>query len=328
MAARKSCTHLTWAEAKAKTGASSNTSSSGGNKGSGNVKRENHGKLLAAKIVAKAGPSESEAIENRQAARRARRDQQRQEQLEAQRQAEKERQRLEAVAKPHEHALERLQELAVAYRQSQKSSKPSSSPNIVITPDSGEDLLSLICESKQLQVDELIALQAIYADTPDILVVADDCRLEELQQHLEDWQMLDASSSIAESSSSSSSTSTIANHPPLRMVLKRSFEDPNDDDWIAHCLLEILFPPNYPMQVTPPEIRIEWFVLTQKSLVVANNKPLESLGTLEEGRLLEALHQQAQELVGMPCLYEILDSWWSEHIFEYISLNPTTTTIL
>ena len=108
--------------------------------------------------------------------------------------------------------------------------------------------------------------------------------------------------------------------------MKRSVDDPNNDDWVAHCLVEVIFPSHYPLHVTPPEIRIAWFLLTQKSLVVADNKPLESMGFLDETALLQALHAQAQELVGMPCLYELLDTWWSEHLFDYVSLSPITTT--
>jgi hypothetical protein len=314
MAARKSCTHLTWAEAKGKTG---NISSSGGNKN--NARRENHGKLLANKIISKAGPSETEVVKNRQAARLARRDQQRQEQLETQRQAQKERQRMEAVAEPHQQALEKLEERAVAYQSSTTAFKSyiDDAASAAVSNNSEDLSMILLCESKQLQVDELLALQAIFADTPDILVVADDCRLEELQQNLEDWQMDASSSNHLELSA------IIASHPPLRIVLKRSVDDPKDDDWVAHCLLEIVFPHDYPIQVTPPQIRVEWFLLTQKSLVVAENKPLESLGTLDESGIVEALKQQAQELgVGMPCLYEILDTWWCENVFEFISLNP------
>ncbi len=301
MASRKSCTHLTWAEAKGKAGSSSTSNS----KATGNVKRENHGKLLAAKIVAKAGPSEAEKIQNRQAARMARRDQQRQEQLEAQRQAEKERQRLEKIARPHEQALEKMEELAVAYKLKEKSSTSIGTDIDTDTNDS-----SIICESKQLQMDELLALQAMYVDNPDTLVVADASRLEDLQNRLEEWQ------------SDPSLESSLVHHPALRIVLKRSVDDPTDDDWVAHCLVEVVFPNNYPLVTTPPHIRVEWFLLTKKSIVVSDNKPLESLGILDEVALLQALTQEAQELIGMPCLYELLDTWWSENLFQYISLNP------
>lgn len=297
MAARKSCTHMTWAEAKSKSGVAPTSK----NKDAGRIKAENHGKLLAAKILAKAGPSQEEQIQNRQAARQAKRDEQRQAQLVAQREAEKERQRQEAIARPHERALERLSELATAFEQ---SNHPGLKDEEELDPN-------IVCESKQLQVDELLALQAIYADTPDMLVVAIDSQWQDLQIKVEAWQ----------DDPSPESEEAVMRHPPIRLALKKSIENPEDEDWIAYLLVELILPPTYPMQATPPSIKVSWFCRTQKSLVVAFNKPLETMGVLDEKRLVEALTEQAQELIGMPCLYEILDNWFAEHCFEFISVS-------
>jgi RWD domain len=302
MAARKSCTHMTWAEAKAKSGSAPPSK----NKDAGRIKAETHGKLLAAKILAKAGPSQDEQIQNRQAAKQARKDQQRQAQLQALREAEKEKQRQEAIAKPHERALAKMKELAEGFSLSTATTVLPGMEETEVDP-------ALVCESKQFQLDELLALQAIYADTPDILTVADDSQWEDLQTKMEAWQ----------NDPTQETEGAVVNHPPLRIALKRSIEDPEDEDWIAHCLVEISMPPTYPVAVTPPVIKISWFLLTQKSLVVADNKPLESLGTLDDVGLLQALTLQAQDLIGMPCLYEVMDSWFSENLFHFISISPT-----
>lgn len=295
---------MTWAEAKAKSGVATTKSKGGGNKQP--PKKENHGKLLAAKVVAKAGPSQAEIIEERQAARRARKDQQRQEQLEARRQAEKEQQRLEAVVKPYDLALEKLAELAL--QQKEKNEPKSIQNSHEISLDS--DRMQMICECKQMQMDELTALEAIYADS-DILVVNNSSRCDDLRTILDDWQMDPDCEEFQ---------LKLLKHPLLSFTLQRSLEDPNDDDAVAHILMEVTFPNNYPMEVTPPAISVVWFCLTQKSTVVANNKPLESVGQLDDTALLSTLTEKAQELLGMPAVYELLDTWLTDNLFSYISM--------
>ena len=303
MAARKSCTHMTWAEAKSKSGGPPITK----NKEAGRIKADTHGKLLAAKIVAKAGPSVEEQIQNRQAAKQARKDEQRQAQLQAQRDAEKERQRVEAVARPHEQALVKLQELAEAFVLSSSHKDDDD--------DDERGDATVICESKQLQLDELLALQAIYVDTPDVLTVAHESEWEDLQTHLERWQ---------EDPTMTESERSIVTHPPLRLAWKRSLDNPDEDDndWVAHCFVEITMPSTYPIIETPPTIHIAWFMLTQKSLVVSDDKPLENWGVLDETAFLHALREHAQEWIGMPCLYEVMETWFSENLFRFISLSP------
>jgi hypothetical protein len=309
---------MTWAEAKAKSGIPTTSKQ----KEAGRIKAENHGKLLAAKILAKAGPTMEEQIHNRQAAKQARKDQHRQAQLEAQREAEKERQRLEAVARPHERAQDKLRELVESFASSSSLTTTSTTTtrDQASSPNDDDDLAdaadpSVICESKQLQLDELLALHAIYADTPDVLTVAEDSQWDDLPIKLEQWQ---------DDPTSVESQDAVVRHPPIRLALKRSIADPEDDDWVAHCLVEITMPPTYPLVETPPKIQVTWFLLTQKSLIVADNKPFESLGTLDEVGLLQAVKEQAQELIGMPCLYEVMDTWFSENLFQFISVSPTT----
>ncbi len=111
----------------------------------------------------------------------------------------------------------------------------------------------------------------------------------------------------------------IVQHPTLIYTLKRSIEDPEDDDWIAHMLLQVVYPPNYPLESTPPTFKIRWCFITKKSLVVSSNKPLESMGALDEGGMLKSMADEAREsLLGMPVVYELLDTWLSEHLFEFI----------
>lgn len=311
MAARKSCTHMTWAEAKVKSGISTGSkvkSQVGGKSG------KEHAAVLAAKIMAKNGPNEDERIRDRQAAKQAYKDKQRQEQLSAQREAENEYRRLGGMMKPHDMASERLQQLADEYRK-----QPMPLSDTTNEQEDDEDTVNLICESKQLQVDEIIALQAIYADTENLTISSDrdgDDQLETLQAMLEEWQLGPDQEILRRN---------VIDQPTISFTLKWSQEDPTTSgDFVAHVLFHVSFPNDYPLRTTPPAIKVLWFLLTQKSMTVAANKPLDScsMGTLDEKGLILAVTDHAKELLlGMPSVYALLDTFLSEHLFDYIKRN-------
>lgn len=318
---------MTWAEAKEKSGIGTGSSSS--NKVKTQVGKS-HAAVLAAKILSKNGPDENERVRDRQAARQAKKDQQRQVQLNAQRETEKEQQRLGEVMIPHEKAMERLQQLTNEYRIRQ-STPLLSLPLPKSIEQDGKDYVQLICESKQMQLDEIIALQAIYADTdnlslPDHNIFSNSgSPLETLQATLDKWHLDQNNEALRRS---------VVDQPTVSFTLKRSMHDPegcNDDDndggdFVAHMLFHISFPSDYPLRTTPPIIQVVWFLLTQKSMTVAANKPLDSsnMGTLDERGLAQAMTDYAQEfLLGMPSVYALLDTWLSDHLFKYITRNVT-----
>jgi hypothetical protein len=263
-----------------------------------------------AKIIAKLGPSDDERIKNRQAARMARRDQMRQEELDRERELKKEQARLDNMVRPHELAIDKMKELESKFHERQinnnKETESSSSNNRV---ENDLEQMKSICESKQLQLDEVLALDAIYADL-DTLKVSEACRIQELQSKLDSWQMEDGDIIDLQKE--------IVEHPKIIYTLKRSIEDPQDEDWIIHLLVVAEYSPSYPISTTPPILTIQWYLITKQSLVVPSNKPLVSCGVLDEGGLLSAIAKEAQELEGMPVVYELLDTWLNDHIFDYI----------
>jgi hypothetical protein len=253
MAARNSCTKLTWGDAKNKCGVGKNKA---GNK---IQQRETHGKILAAKIISKGGPDTDTKIKNRQAAKTAKKDQKLQEELNRQHDIKKEQQRIEDFVRPNEKAIEKMKEIELDFHQRNNNNN-----------NNGKDCTTTT------------------TNNPDQKI---------LQQ-------------------------SVIDHPIITFTMKRSIEDEEDvdNDWVAHILINIIYQNDYPLEVIPPKINIAWFILTKKSLITSSNKPLESLGILDEIKLIQSMSDYAQEfLLGMPSVYELLDTWLSEHLFEYIN---------
>jgi hypothetical protein len=314
MAARNSCTKLTWGDAKNKCGVGKNKA---GNK---IQQRETHGKILAAKIISKGGPDTDTKIKNRQAAKTAKKDQKLQEELNRQHDIKKEQQRIEDFVRPNEKAIEKMKEIELDFHQRNNNNNNNGKDCTTTTnknihnenENDNDDRRNILCESKQLQLDEVLALQAIYDDT-ETLKISDSSNLDELQIKLDDWQN-DPDQKILQQS--------VIDHPIITFTMKRSIEDEEDvdNDWVAHILINIIYQNDYPLEVIPPKINIAWFILTKKSLITSSNKPLESLGILDEIKLIQSMSDYAQEfLLGMPSVYELLDTWLSEHLFEYIN---------
>eukprot|EP00980_Cylindrotheca_fusiformis_P011416 scaffold2644_cov129-Cylindrotheca_fusiformis.AAC.6 len=300
MAARKSCTHMTWSEAKAKSG----EGKAGGKKKA--AKKVSHDKLLADKIIAKGNnQSESDRIAGRQAARRARKDEERAKILEEKRMAEKEQQRQEQVVKPYEQAAEKMASLAREHRQRMQAGATDEHSSYAF-----EDLKE-IAECKQIQLDEILALEAIFMDT-EAFQMAEACQIDELREKM---NAFDDSDDV--------SLRSIARHPPIAFSLQHTIDDPDGSDLVANMLLHVELPPFYPLkQRAAPNFEIGYFMLTDKTMVCSANKPLETLGFLEESSFIDAIKAEAQMLLPDPCIYELSSAWPQDQLFEkFISMK-------
>jgi hypothetical protein len=300
MASKKSCTHMTWAEAKGKVGESKGAA--GGKKNA--AKKSSHDKILTDKIIAKgSNQSEKVRIADRQAARTARKDEERAKMLEEKRREEKEQQRLEQVVKPHEQAMEKMAALA-RERQQRIQNQTHGSNSYTL------DELKEIAECKQSQLDEILALEAIFMDTETFLV-SRACQLDDLREKIE-----------ALDDSDETCLRSIARHPPITFTLQLTIDDPDGDDLVANILLDIALPPLYPLKDPSPKFEVAYFMITDKTMICSANKPLEALGYLEESNLIDAINAEAQMLLPDPCIYEISSTWLSESIFpKFITMK-------
>lgn len=302
MAARKSCTHLTWAEAKAKVGDGKQ-----GKSGKKTItKNVPHGKILADKIITKQQPSEKDKIADRQAARKARKDEERAKKIEERRREEKEQQRLEAVVKPYEQSLERMTALSEKIQKEMQTEGVSETIYDL-------DVLRTIAECKQSQLDELMALEAMFTD--EEFRISEWCDLENLRKKIEEHDEADETS-----------LRSIAQHPPVSFTFQTAVD--NDEagrSLVAHLLMKVQFPNLYPLKDEKPSFVVSYFMVTDQTTVCNANKPLESLGCLDESNLIDAIDGEAENLLPYPCIYEIASTWLPENLFsKFITIAETT----
>jgi hypothetical protein len=271
-------------------------------------RREDHGKLLAAKIVAKTDTrGVDDIIKDRQAARMAKRDELRQKQLDLKREQEKEQARLEQMIKPYDMALERMKQRAWECQQQPQQEIPNDN----VMHQENELDLGQVAECKQLQLDEILALEAIY-DGLDTFLVSDACQLEEQREVNDEWQMDNGNPDLLQ---------TMASHPPISFTLQMIVEDPSGErpDWAVCILLQVTFPSLYPLYGGTPQWEVIYVMLQDTTAVCSSNKPLESLGYLKEDEFVMALVDQARQLHTDPCVYEVVSTWLPDNLFQYIT---------
>ena len=316
MAARKSCTHMTWAEAKSKSAGANHDVSKRKKK---QVIQVTHADALTAKIVRKnSAPSDFTKAE----LRRAKKQEEKAVALVAKMAEEREAQRREREGRtvcPTDLAQERMTAETTKRR---KRAMPTPTTAATIGNSEGDDRLDAtqIAQCREMQLDELAALEAIYAES-DEYVVADDADIDGLRERIEQWQVHD------EGGVGDDLVSSIVQHPPTRFWLQLVVEDEANAmgteqgvDLVATVLLQVTLPTPYP-EASVPTMEVAYFCATDRNAQMSMDKALESLVHLEEDRLLQALVEQAQQIVPMPCVYEVAATWLPDHLFEYCKLR-------
>lgn len=178
-----------------------------------------------------------------------------------------------------------------------------------------------LAQCREMQLDEIAALEAIYADTDEFLLGA-NVDVDGLRAKVDEWQDGGGGSS---DDGEGTPLSYILQHPPLNFGLQLVIEDEHNQlgegmDLVATLLLYIVLPSSYP-ESGLPRMTVAYVAVSDRSVQMASDKAYESLAHLEEERLIRELMEQAREILPMPCVYELAATWLTEHLFEYFTLR-------
>jgi len=315
MAARKSCTHLTWAEAKGKVGGSSGA---GGKKAKQLGKKAAHSDVLAQKIIAKRQQSSASGDDEGGIVTKAQ--QRRQERADAKASAAiaaaKEEERLNSLAlvAPSESAKLRMEKLVQGLHE-----KPIQLQSSCIDDNNDPEEKRKVFECKQLQLDEIMALEAIFLDSNDFQMFQ-ACSKDELQSYVETYQE-DEDEIVLNS---------IVKHPSLAFTLSMTVDDnresksqeDEDLELVASVVLQIILPDLYPLYNMTPNIEIHDIMVTSKTAdPIRPDKTLDSLVHVDMNELNSQLRQACAEILPDLCVYEVTNSWLSEHLFDFVELR-------
>jgi hypothetical protein len=313
MAARNSCTHLTWSEAKSKV----NPGGNNGKKVKAPPKKMPHNQILAAKILAKNGFN---AGDDRKLQKAYRRQEERSFAASAKHEEDRELKRLASLqeVRPYEQAKQKFVELALELQQQSLRLLEADS----FTTELELDEMNKIAECKETQIDEITALEAMI---PEDFLVSTESNLPKLQDKIDELKETEPGDELLRS---------IAKHPPLSFLLKLELDDLGeidsanpDMDLTALILLRVTLPPLYPSSV-PPRWDFEYVMVTDKLAMCSADKPLESLAWLDDKRLQQTMLEKAEEeILPYPCVYELGVMWLSEHVFEFLQIHSHVSSV-
>jgi hypothetical protein len=210
------------------------------------------------------------------------------------------------VIQPYEEAKKRM--LDVALERQEEAVKELQAASSSSTADISE--MQQIVQCKEMQLDEIMALEAIFVDTQDFLVLTAS-NADELRTKIEEWQDDEENEALLRS---------VVDHPALSFILQLSIESTDETDLAASLLLQVTLPPSYPESALP-NFEVAYFMVTDRTAVCSADKPLESLAHLKEVELLTTLSEQAQEIVPDPCVYELATMWLTDNLFEFCEVH-------
>ena len=340
MASRKSCTHLTWAEAKGTTGGTKKPLIS---------TQVNHGKALTAKIVAKQKGSAEDKLKDKIHQRRIKKDEEKAAIMAMKRVEEKERERQMKMVRPFDQAQARLVELAERLQLDDDNNVKNNDD------DDGDDdvgdsnninaddisIMKRVAECRELHVIEVMGIESMYAGTDQLLLISNTSDLDTLQHHIDEWQM---DGEAGSGDNDALLLQNIVQHPPTSFTIQLTIDGnvlcDNDDDigdngnssgnsessssieLAASLLLKVTLPPSYPLDgTTAPVFSVEYLIATDRDAICNPEKPLESSAYLDENQLYNALREEAKHILPDPCVYEVVGSWLTEHLFDYLKIS-------
>lgn len=312
MAARNSCTHLTWADAKNANGDSAGIKKKKGEK----PKKLGH----MEKIIAKNGVTKEQIKKEKSIIKQEKRLEDKLSVIAEKRAEGRRQQLLVPKIKPHEQAQKKMSELALKHQ-------AETTPTKSLERNDGSDLpeLQMICQCKEMQLSELMALEAIFADTEEYLL-GKSSELESLQEKMEVYQADEENEAALRS---------VANHPPISIILQLTVPDDNqimtegDLELITSLLLRVTLPSTYPLVTETPEssphFEVLYFTCADNLDEVNADKPIESMAFLDEVQLLEALQKECQLLLPDLSVYEVGFTWLCDNLANFLSFNTSTT---
>lgn len=322
MAAKSSCTHLSWSDAKGPVGLK--------------VKKPNaklsHTQILAQRIKdggkfveKKKAWSRHEIDKHVSATERAERDAAAAAVASIKAAEDEEAYHLSRISKPHERARARMSALAnelqgCAADCSGEDLDAAFADSGAVGCEPGPAELRVICECCEQQLDEIMVLESIYAETGELLVADSSGDLEELRETLEaiqeaDFQDLDAMRRVAK-------RAPLAFVFQLAIVSASSSSPPppwGEQELEACVVLHVSLPPLYPTAGHLPRLKFKDVMITDVRAECLVDKQLDSLAYLGE-ELREGMLRLADATQPGVCVHELV-THLQEHAFEFAHMR-------
>lgn len=306
MAARRSCTHLSWGDAKGKGKQVKSVKATG---------KLSHKQLIekralqGGKFVDKKRQWTRGEIDASRAAKGKEDKQEQAQEVEEEEAATGQDVKEFVLVKSTDLFRERMHERALALQKAAHAEKPGAL-------ESGGDLspeeLLKVAECKLQQLDEITALEAIF---PEEFLLHSNVDLDQVRSVLETAQDDDYKDT--------ETLRKVASQIPLAFSLELTFEGTHalkgeDRELTAHLLLQVTFTRQYPEHALPL-LKIDVATVTHTGAEVPEYKEgdVETLMRFDKVALVDAMLKEAENLQPDPAIYE-LTTWLSENAFSLV----------